>query len=195
MVQAVEVSSPTAEVPRIRLAANWWVIIAIVILVWAVNHPSFWFLDWVHISSAILWTGTDIFMGFILGPILRQLSPAERRAVYLRLVPRMLFYMPTMSAVTLTAGWYLAQRLGYFTLPYPEFGWVLAALIIAAILFIQGIGFLLPTNLRLFFEMRKDQPDVAKIQRLMSWYIRVVASQATMQVLIIVIMTRFRAGM
>lgn len=194
MVQAAEVATPIADIPRIRFSANWWVIVAVGVLIWAVHHPSFWFLNWVHVSTAILWTGTDIFMGFILGPILRKLTPAERSAVYMRLVPRMLFYMPTMSTLTLTAGWYLAERLRFFAYPAPQYYWLLTALIISGVMFVQGTGFLLPTNLRVYFEMRKENPDVDKIQRLMSWYIWVVASQAAMQVFIIIIMTRFRFG-
>ncbi|MBI3090991.1 MAG: hypothetical protein HYY96_10015 [Candidatus Tectomicrobia bacterium] len=189
-----DVHYPALDVPRISFSANWWVIIAIGILVWAVHSPSFWFLDFVHIGSAILWTGTDIFMGFILGPIMRRLDPASRRALYLRLVPRMLFYMPTMSTLTITAGFSLANRLGFFMLPTPRFYWVVAALAIVTIMTIQGFGILLPTNLRVFFEMRKERADVEKVQRLMTWYIKVVASQAVMQVLIIAIMARFRAG-
>ena len=54
-----------------------------------------------------------------------------------------------------------------------------------------GLGYLLPTNLLLYFEVRKPQPDTQKIARWMRTYLRVVAVQGTMQVAIIVVMARF----
>lgn len=59
---------------------------------------------------------------------------------------------------------------------------------------IQGLGYLLPTNLRVCFELQKPQPDGAKVGRLMAGYFYVVASQGVMQVAIIVIMAKFVTG-
>jgi hypothetical protein len=60
---------------------------------------------------------------------------------------------------------------------------------------VQGLGYLLPTNLRLYFEVQKPQPDAEKIARWMKTYVRVVAVQGTMQVAIIVVMARFATGL
>jgi hypothetical protein len=93
-----------------------------------------------------------------------------------------------------TSGWFLAMRMGYFSLPYPQFWWVIAALVVVAVLKIQGFGILMPLNIRVLLEIRKQAPDMKKIGRLMRSYVRVVASQGVMQVAIIVIMTHFRTG-
>ena len=61
-------------------------------------------------------------------------------------------------------------------------------------MFIQGLGILLPTNLRIYFEMRKKEPDMSRIQRLMRMYVKVVAVQAAMQFVIIFIMAEFATG-
>ncbi|HKV45269.1 MAG TPA: hypothetical protein VJT32_11445 [bacterium] len=182
------------EVPRISLRANWWIAIPAAALVAAIQSRSLWFLNYVHVFGAILWTGTDIFMGFILGPILRRVDFPTRRAIITRLMPRMLFYMPTVSTVTTTAGWYMASWLGLFHLPYPQVMWLWAALVIVAVMTVQGLGFLLPINLRVYFEMCRDQPDGERIRRLMGWYIKIVASQAVLQFTIIFIMARFATG-
>jgi hypothetical protein len=71
---------------------------------------------------------------------------------------------------------------------------VIAALAILAILTVQGLFILLPTNLLVYFEVRKPQPDGARIGRLMRWYVYVVAFQGAMQVAIIVVMARFVTG-
>ena len=62
-------------------------------------------------------------------------------------------------------------------------------------MFIQGLGILLPTNLRIYFEMRKNEPDMSRIQRLMKMYVKVVAIQAAMQFIIIFIMAGFATGL
>jgi uncharacterized membrane protein len=194
MVVSVATVEPSADVPRISLRENWWIVIPIGVLVAALQSNNRWFLNYVHVFTAILWTGTDIFMGFILGPILRRVSLSARREIIMRLMPRMVFYMSTVSAVTTTAGFVLASRLGLFDWPAPQIYWVWAALGIVIVMTIQGFGFLLPTNLRVFFELRKPQPDMARIQRLMRFYIKLVASQAIMQFTIIFIMAKFATG-
>ncbi len=187
-------SASIADVPRISLRANWWIVIPIAALVLAIRSHVMWFLNYVHVFSAILWTGTDIFMGFILGPILRRVDFPTRRAIIVRLMPRMVFYMLTVSTVTITTGWYLAEWMGLFRLPPPQLYWLWATLVIVTIMFVQGVGILLPTNLMVYFELRREQPDGQKIQRLMRRYLVVVASQAVLQFTIIFIMAKFATG-
>jgi len=120
---------------------------------------------------------------------------SARRAIIVRLMPRMLFFMTTVTAVTTTAGWYLATWLGLFRLPAPQIWWLYAALAIVAVMTVQGLGILLPTNLRVYFEMRGPEPDGERIGRLMRRYIKVVAAQAVLQFAIIFIMGRFVTGL
>ena len=62
------------------------------------------------------------------------------------------------------------------------------------IMFIMGLGILLPTNLRIYFEMKKTEPDMHKIQKLMKKYVKVVVIQTVMQFVIIFIMAEFTTG-
>jgi len=163
-------------------------------LLLAVGTNNLLLLNYVHVLTAILWTGTDIFMGFVLGPILRKVSLSTRREIITWLMPKMIFYMTTVSSVTTTAGYFLAARLGLLAVGPPVYYWMLGLFVVVAVLFIQGLGFLLPTNLRVFFELRKAQPDIAKIQRLTRRYIRVVASQAVTQLITIFLMANFATG-
>jgi hypothetical protein len=96
----------------------------------AILSPSLWFLNFVHVMTGALWTGIDLFMGFIIGPVLRHVSFDARRAMIRGLIPRTLILMPTLSAITSTSGWFLAVRMGFLDLGYPEFWWVIAALAI-----------------------------------------------------------------
>ena len=169
--------------------------VAFAVMIAAILGNSIWFLNWVHVMTGGLWTGIDLFMGFVIGPVLRGVSLDVRRAIIAGIIPRTLILMPTLSIITSTAGWFLAVRLGFLEVGYPQFWWVIAALAIVTVLTVQGLGYLLPTNLKLYFEILKDQPDPAKLGRWMRTYVRVVAVQGTMQVAIIVVMARFATGL
>jgi uncharacterized membrane protein len=161
-----------ARIPTISIRANIWITIPIVALIAAVLTTNFLLLNYVHVFTSMLWTGTDIFMAFLLGPVLRNVSLSTRKEVIFWLMPKMIFYMPTVSAVTTTAGYFLALRLGLISLHPPVVYWLFAVLIIVAAMFIQGLGILLPTNLRVYFELRKSEPDMSKIQKLMRRYVK-----------------------
>lgn len=180
--------------PPISVRANIWIVIPIAALIAAILTANFLFLNYVHIFSSILWTGTDIFMAFLLGPILRNVSLSTRKEVISWLMPKMVFFMPTVSAVTTTAGYFLASKMGLITLQPPTVYWISAVLIIVAAMMIQGLGILLPTNLRVYYELRKSESDMSKIQKLMRRYVQVVAIQAALQFTIIFIMAEFATG-
>ena len=182
------------RVPTISIRANIWITIPIAALIAAILTANFLLLNYVHVFTSMLWTGTDIFMAFLLGPILRKVSLSTRKEVIIWLMPKMIFYMPTVPAVTTTAGYYLASRIGLITLHPPVVYWIFAVLVIVAAMLIQGLGILLPTNLRVYFELRRNEPDMSKIQKLMRRYVKVVAMQAVSQFIIIFIMAEFATG-
>jgi hypothetical protein len=171
-----------------------WALAAIAVMVAVIVAGNIWFLDFVHVFSSLLWTGVDLFMGFVLGPILRRVDLSVRREIVRRLTPRTLFLMPTVSIISGTTGWFLAVALGYTALDWPAFWWVTAALILVTLMTIQGLGFLTPVNVYVCLQLQKPKPDMTKISFWMRWYFYAVALQGLMQVAIIVVMTRFRAG-
>jgi hypothetical protein len=171
-----------------------WALAAIVAMIAVIVAGNIWLLDFVHVFSSLLWTGVDLFMGFVLGPILRRVDLSVRREIVRRLTPRTLFLMPTVSIISGTTGWFLAVQLGYTALDWPAYGWVAAALILVTLMTIQGLGFLTPVNVYVCLQLQKPEPDMRKISSWMRWYFYAVALQGLMQVAIIVVMTRFRAG-
>ena len=171
-----------------------WALSALAAMIAVILAGNIWLLDFVHVFSSLLWTGVDLFMGFVLGPILRRVDLSVRREVVRRLTPRTLFLMPTVSIISGTTGWFLAVALGYTALDWPAYGWVAAALILVTLMTIQGLGFLTPVNVYVCLQLQKREPDMNKISFWMRWYFYAVALQGLMQVAIIVVMTRFRAG-
>jgi hypothetical protein len=186
----------TASEPQslIRLHYLWFVAAAFAVMVAAIASQSLWFLNWVHVFCGLLWTGIDLFMGFVLGPILRRVDLPVRREVVRRLTPRTLILMPTVSIISGTSGWFLAVALGYTALDWPAYGWVAAALTLVTLMTILGLGFLTPLNALVCLELQKSEPDLGRIGRWMQRYFYAVATQGVMQIAIIVVMTRFRTG-
>lgn len=54
--------------------------------------------------------------------------------------------MPTMAAVTTTAGYFLASKMGLITGNSPVVYWISAALVIVIIMIVLGLGILLPIS-------------------------------------------------
>jgi hypothetical protein len=171
----------------------WWALAAIAVMIAAIAANNFWLLDFIHVLTGLLWTGIDLFMGFVLGPIMRRMDLSVRREI-VRLVPRTLFLMPALAIIAGTTGWFLAVNLGYTALPWPDYGWVAGALALVTLMTIQGLGFIAPVNVFVCLELQKLNPDMKKIGVWMQRYFYAVALQGLMQIAIIVIMTRFRAG-
>ncbi|MBI2909179.1 MAG: DUF4149 domain-containing protein [Chloroflexi bacterium] len=176
----------------IRAASPVFILVAVGVpvgaLVYAMNFGSLTTLNYVHIMTGALWTGIDLFMGFVLGPVLGAMAPRDRAAVFMRLVPRMTFLMPVLAGVTATAGIELAQRMG-FSLTSP---WPLAALIITGLLALQGFGLLLPNEIRIFRELLSDSPDIDKISRLGMRTAMLGGVQGVLQLAIIFVMASLR---
>jgi len=188
--------------PLIRWKFSWIFIAGIVLVVFTVNADKFmspeaslWLLNWVHVFFGLAWTGIDLFMGFVLGPILRRLNPLLRRTVNQELSARFFWLFPMLSTVTPTAGWELARRLGYLDVPYPQHYWVDAAVTLVAIMAVLGIGMLSPINLRVLWELRKPSPNMDLVAKLMRFYLGLTALEALLQLITVVVMTRFRLGL
>jgi hypothetical protein len=178
--------------------SRWYVdaaVFALVMMVLAIQYGSDWLLNFLHVMTGALWTGIDLFMGFVVGPVLKRLPLEGRRAVISGLVPRTLFlngdgqhHLLDHRLVPRQTNGFSRCRLPGVPLGHrgprhrndPDY---------------PGTGILLPTNLRLYFELQKPNPDSAKIGRWMRWFVAVVAIQGTMQVAIFVVMAKFATGL
>lgn len=168
---------------------------AFAVMFLAIALDSVWMLNFVHVMAGVMWTGTDLLMGFIVGPALRAAPFEARRAVSQRITARTILLLPTLAIVTGTTGWQHAKQLGFLDAAWPAYGWVAAALVLAAVLTIQGLLILLPANIRVYQELRKPEPDPETLGRIMRFYIRVIAIQGVTQVAMIVVMARFVTGL
>ncbi|MDG6919912.1 MAG: hypothetical protein JRN59_00095 [Nitrososphaerota archaeon] len=156
-----------------------------VVLVLGLAMKSLYVLDYVHVLTGASWTGFDLYTGLVLSRVLRSLEIPARVEVAKRLTPTTFFIIPSLAAVAITSGIYLAQAMGKFNLADP---WILAAGAIVVVLTVQGFGVFLPNGVRIFLELAKVKPDPGLISKLTMRNVRLAASQAVFQVLIILVM-------
>ncbi|HWD10471.1 MAG TPA: hypothetical protein VG366_01415 [Solirubrobacteraceae bacterium] len=158
----------------------------------AVNEK--WPLIFLHVVGGSAWTVIDLFLGFVLGPIIGGMSIAARAEFTTRLMPKMVLIMPTVVTVTLAAGWQLATKLGNTQSSYPLHGWIVASYIVVGVMAVIALGLLEPANIAVLVEMKKPRPNPAVIERLMKRFIYTAGATGLMQVATFVIMTKLAAG-
>jgi hypothetical protein len=223
------------------------VAIPLAALGYAVTVASVQQHTYVHVMAGILWTGIDVFIGAVLGPVVGGLDDEESAAVFQRLTPKTAFLLPSLAFVTIASGITLARRVELF--PHAEpwlalftaanlvpilllLGWrlnawddrrwqvpfalatvgslawvaltvgafrmtepaIAVALGIVTILSVQGFGFLLPGELRMYREMRSSDPDPSVISAIGQQNAMLGGVQGAFQLLLILDMVYLRYG-
>ena len=57
-----------------------------------------------HVMAGGLWTGIDLFMALVMGPVIGGMPLAERASLFRRYTPKMTFLMPILALVTIAGG-------------------------------------------------------------------------------------------
>src|SRR5689334_2416067 len=86
------------------------VLLAVLVLV--ISQDWLWGLTFFHVASGGMWTGIDLFVGLVIGPIIGRMSVQARIEFLVRFMPKMILIMPTLVTMTLSAGWQLALHTG-----------------------------------------------------------------------------------
>jgi quinol-cytochrome oxidoreductase complex cytochrome b subunit len=160
-------------------------------LVFALAYGNLLALNYVHVITGGTWTGIDLFMGLVMSRVMKGLEPQARTQVIKKLVPVMLFLMPSLASVAITSGINMAGRLGLLTLESPA---IIAAIVIVIILSVQGFGMIMPTEARVYLELRKKEPDRDKIIKWGMRNIKLAGSQGIFQVALIFVMANLALG-
>jgi hypothetical protein len=162
----------------------------LVALVVAIAGNWLWALDFFHIVGGGLWTGIDLFVGLVIGPIIGGMSIPARMEFSARFMPKMVLIMPTLVICTLASGWQLARHLNILMVSYPDHWWLVASFIVVGIMATIALGILEPANIAVLFELRKPQPNGLLIAKLMRRFIYTAGITGIMQLATLVIMTR-----
>jgi hypothetical protein len=161
-----------------------------VLLVIILLAHNFYFLEYFHVVAGSMWTGMDVILGIFFSYVMRGLDNFEKTRISMRLTPTMLYFMPAISSTTITAGIYTALALH---IPFSS-SYIIAALVISAILFVEGIGIFLPNELRVYNEILHGAKNTEKIVRLTMLNLKLSLVQVIFQIAIILIMAHFAVG-
>jgi hypothetical protein len=178
-------------VPRAGLPIVGVVLVALIV---AIAANKLWALEFFHVAGGAMWTAFDLFLGFVLGPILGRLSIPARVELTTRLMPKMLLIMPTLVTATLASGWQLGRYMGTINSDYRLHGWTVASFIVVGVMAVIALAVLEPANVAVLYELKKPRPNPAVIGRLMKRFIYTAGITGAMQVATLVIMTKLATG-
>ncbi len=181
---------PAPELSVVPVRGLPVVAVVLVGLVVAIATNRLWAIDFFHVVGGGLWTGVDLFVGLVIGPILGRMSVQSRMEFSARFMPKMILIMPTLVVVTLAAGWQLARHLGNLSAHYPDHAWLVASYVVVAVMAVVALGFLEPANVAVLFELKKPRPNGELIGRLMRRFVYTAGITGVLQVATLVIMTR-----
>jgi len=163
---------------------------AVVFVVIAIAGNWQWALMFCHVAGGGLWTGLDLFVGLVLGPILGHLSIPARAEFSAKFMPKMVIIMPTVVMMTLASGFQIARKLGNLYVTSPNHSWLIASFCVVGVMAVIALGILEPANIAVLFEMNKPEPNGELIARLMKRFIYTAGITGLMQVATLIIMTR-----
>jgi len=223
------------------------VAVALSALLYATTVASIQHHTYIHVMAGVLWTGTDLFLGAILGPVIGGLDDEASAAVFERLTPKTAFFLPSMAFLTIATGIPLALRLGVFPnagpwlalftlfnvvpillllgwrldavgdwrwqLPFAvgtvgSLAWVAVsigafemtapalavALVLVTLLSVQGFGFLMPGEIRIYKQMVSPAPDASVISAIGQQNAKLGGVQGLVQLVLIADMVYLRYG-
>jgi hypothetical protein len=191
-VGRVDAGAPPGR-PRIQvvpLGALPVVVLAVVFVALSIGFNWQWGLMFNHVVGGGLWTGIDLFVGLVIGPILGRLSVPARAEFAARFMPKMVVIMPTVVMMTLATGFQVARGAGNLAVASPNHAWLIVSFCVVGVMAVIALGVLEPANIAVLFEMNKPAPDGELIGRLMKRFIYTAGVTGVMQVATLVIMTR-----
>ncbi len=196
-VRPGEEPSAPLEIPDFEIIPRRGLVIAgvvFVVLIVAIAANDFYSLEFLHVAFGGAWTVLDLFLGFVLGPIMRRMSVPARIQLTTQLMPKMVLIMPVLVTVTLAAGWQLGIFLGTVDSSYFLHDWIVASYIVVGVMAVIALGLLEPANVAVLFELKKERPNPEVIARLMKRFIYTAAVLGAMQIATLVIMVKLATG-
>jgi predicted neutral ceramidase superfamily lipid hydrolase len=112
------------------------VAIPVLALVAALTVGDLRTLTYVHVMAGALWTGIDLFIGMVVGPVAGGMTLDQRAGFFRRFTPKMTFLMPVLAAVTISGGVVLALELGKFPHADPWLAMMTAAILVPVVLLV-----------------------------------------------------------
>lgn len=193
LVNAASVPSGAPERAKIQVVPLSGLPVVGVIVIFVALSIGFnwqWGLMFNHVVGGGLWTGIDLFVGLVIGPILGRLSIPSRAEFAARFMPKMVIIMPTVVMMTLATGFQVARAAGNLSASSPNHAWLIVSFCVVGVMAVVALGVLEPANIAVLYEMNKPVPNGERIGRLMKRFIYTAGLTGLMQIATLIIMTR-----
>lgn len=142
------------------------------------------FIDYMHVLSAAMWFGGNVFMGIIFYRVVRAMPLGDQLDVAKRFLPFTLYFLPSISLTTVITGAALMARVGSYVPP----GLKAAIYAGAALLLLLSLVGHLPASIYLYKGFRKgDYDELSMISRSLVNF-RVSQAQLVLQVAMVSMM-------
>jgi hypothetical protein len=187
---AMLATASRAKIQVVPLAGLPIVTLAVIFVALSIGFNWQWGLMFNHVVGGGLWTGIDLFVGLVIGPILGRLSIPTRAEFAARFMPKMVIIMPTVVMMTLATGFQVARFSGNLAVNSPNHAWIIVSFCVVGVMAVVALGILEPANIAVLYEMNKPVPNGERIGRLMKRFIYTAGLTGLMQVATLIIMTR-----
>lgn len=184
---------PPGDRPQIKIVPPLGLVfsaVALAIVTTGIATNWKWLLMFSHVVGGGMWTAIDLFVGFVIGPIMGRMSIPARAEFVAKFMPKMVVIMPTIVAMNLGAGFQVARMLGNLAPHSPNHPWLIASFCVVGVMAVIALGILEPANIAVLFEMNKPVPNGERIHKLMNRFIYTAGVTGLMQVATLIIMTR-----
>jgi uncharacterized membrane protein len=154
-------------------------------------------MAWLHIFTALGWTGAVMIFVMVVGPTMAKLSPPARGELAVKLIPRFVRYMASFGILTLAFGVGLAfLRVGDFSAFSPSTVWglrITTGASLALLALITGLTVTLPTGLKMVrlitsFQKSPEGQPPAELPRLQKRMARSGFAVMTLLILALIFM-------
>ncbi|MFB6187177.1 MAG: hypothetical protein ABEI86_09970 [Halobacteriaceae archaeon] len=93
--------------------------LSLVVLVFGTVYAPLFLHRYIHMVVGIMWTTTNIFIAFIIGPVLRQMDENSQVNFFRQFTPKVVFLLPMLLILAISIGLPLAIQMRLFTHPIP----------------------------------------------------------------------------
>ena len=160
---------------RFGLAAFAAPLLALIIIL---VSNDFLLIDYLHVLSAALWVGDNVFMGIIFYRVMNSLPEGDRLDISRRLLPLTLYFMPSISVVTIASGADLMSKVYAFIPSYL----VYTVYALAALLLLFVFGFFVPNSIIIYRNFTGGSHNSGDVIRRSMSNFRIALVQAVVQI-------------
>ncbi len=146
--------------------------------------PGILILDYVHVLFGALWTGVDVFLGFIFFIVLSGMEDKLKSDIAFRLIPMLLYFIPAISVLTPLLGFALALRENIFTLNFI----FIAIITISIVLGLVSFVVIVPAMYKIYKGFKNNSVNENRNGKFLMRVTKAATLQMVLQIIIISLM-------